>query len=85
MTSSSTSDGPLLRALDVCSDTEGMDETGEADEPTLEDFQALVRRLPEDRQREIAALVKRVAAEPDPEIRAAMIQESEAEWRSGRP
>ena len=76
---------PLLRTFDVCSNTEGMDDTGKAYEPTLEEFHALVRRLPEDRQREIAALVKRVAAEPDPEIRAAMIQESEAEWRSGRP
>jgi hypothetical protein len=62
-----------------------MNDNGRDDEVTLEEFLALVSRLPEDRQKEIAALVTRVAAEPDPEIRAAMIQESEADWRSGRP
>ena len=72
-----------LAAPDGCSDTEGMDNTGINDESALEELLALVSRLPKERQIEIAALVKRVAAEPDPEIRAVMIEESEDDRTSG--
>jgi hypothetical protein len=74
---------PHLAAPDGCSDTEGMDNTGTDDESALEELLALVSRLPKERQIEIAALVKRVAAEPDPEIRAVMIEESEDDRTSG--
>ena len=62
-----------------------MDNAGTDDEAPIEEFLALVRQLPKNRQREIAALVKRVAVEPEHDIRTVMIEESEADRTSGMP